>query len=104
MHFILRGDFNLVAGLSVSYRTFCSFKKVVATTKREGKAHWGAVNMLYQSKTLVGGEQELDVPEEHLDTEGGFEYRKIFWLFKVFGPCFRLCCHVAPNLTHYCPA
>ena len=104
MHLILSGECNLVAGLSVSYRIFCSFNKVVSTTKREGKAEWGAVNMLYQSKTLVGGEQELDVPEEHLDTEGGFEYKKILWLFKVFDPYFRLCFHVALNLSHQCSA
>ncbi len=59
-----------------------SFTKVVSTTKREAKAEWGPVNMLYESKTL-GREQELDVPEERTDTEGSFEYRKIFWLFKV---------------------
>jgi hypothetical protein len=28
----------------------------------------------------------LDVPEERIDTEGGFEYRKIFSLFKVVTP------------------
>jgi hypothetical protein len=60
-----------------------SFTKVVPTTKREAKAEWGPVNMLYQSKTLAGGDQRLEVPEEHMDTEGGFEYRKIFALFKV---------------------
>ena len=42
--------------------------------------------MLYVSKTLAGGEQQLDVPEERIDTEGGFEYRKIFSLFKVVTP------------------
>ena len=65
---------------------FCSFTKVVATTKREREAVWGPVNMLYVSKTLAGGEQQLDVPEERIDTEGGFEYRKIFSLFKVVTP------------------
>jgi hypothetical protein len=39
--------------------------------------------MLYVSKTLAGGEQLLDLPEERIDTEGGFEYRKIFYLLKV---------------------
>ena len=63
-----------------------SFAKNVPTTKREAKAEWGPVNMLYASKTLAGGDQRLEVPEEHIDTEGGFEYRKIFGLFKVPPP------------------
>jgi hypothetical protein len=62
---------------------FCSFTKVVTTTKREASAVWGAVNPLFESKTLAGGEQEMDLPEERIDTERGFEYRKIFALFKV---------------------
>ncbi len=65
---------------------FCSFTKVVATTQREARADWGAVNMLYESKTLAGGDQRLDVPEERIDAEGGFEYLKIFSLFKVLPP------------------
>ncbi len=60
-----------------------SFTKVVTTTKREARAVWGAVNPLYESKTLAGGDQEMDLPEERIDTERGFEYMKIFALFKV---------------------
>ena len=60
-----------------------SFKKVVPTTKREARAVWGAVNPLFESKTLAGGGQEMDLPEERIDTERGFEFRKIFYMFKV---------------------
>jgi hypothetical protein len=65
---------------------FRSFTKVVSTTKREEQADWGPVNMLYESKTLSGVEDKLDCPEERIDTEGGFEYKKIFSLFKVLAP------------------
>ena len=63
-----------------------SFTKIVPTSKREAKAEWGPVNMLYESKTLSGVEDKLDCPEERIDTEGGFEYKKIFSLFKVLAP------------------
>ena len=59
---------------------------MVATTKRETQADWGAVNMLYESKTLAGSDEQLDVPEERIDAESGFEYLKIFSLFKVLAP------------------
>jgi hypothetical protein len=51
--------------------------------------------MLFESKTLAGGEQEIEVPEEHLDTDNGFEYKRICWLFKV---CFPTCLHVLASL------
>jgi hypothetical protein len=65
---------------------FRSFTKVVSATKREEQADWGPVNMLYESKTLSGKEDKFDCPEENIDTEGGFEYKKIFSLFKVLNP------------------
>ena len=67
----------------VSTTLFHRFDKHVVTTKRESLAEWGIVNPLYESKTLSGGDQQMDLPEERVDTDGNFEYRKILLLFEV---------------------
>jgi hypothetical protein len=60
-----------------------SYKQQNTATKREYLARWGVVNPLYEAKTLAGGDQKMDLPEERVDVSGGFEYAKIFSLFQV---------------------
>jgi hypothetical protein len=60
-----------------------SYKQQNSATKREYLARWGVVNPLYEAKTLAGGDQKMDLPEERVDVSGGFEYAKIFSLFQV---------------------
>jgi hypothetical protein len=53
------------------------------------------LHVSYEAKTLAGGDQKMDLPEERVDVTGGFEYAKIFSLFQVisfdsgaFAACF----------------